>query len=130
MIGSKRAQREAKQLFGLCLVNGLADEGRIRQVARYLLTAGYRACPVILAQFLRLVRLDQEQHSATVESAAPLAPQLRTGIEASLERRYGPGLTVAFSDRRPLIGGVRIQVGSNVYDGSVAARLAELERCF
>jgi F0F1-type ATP synthase delta subunit len=29
-----------------------------------------------------------------------------------------------------LIGGVRIQVGADVYDGSILARLATLERSF
>jgi F-type H+-transporting ATPase subunit delta len=130
MISTKRAQREAKQLFRLCLVDGMLEEGRTRQVAQSILTAGYRSCAAILTEFLRLVRLDQTQHAARVESAVPLPPDLRAGIETSLTRRYGPGLTIVFADRPALIGGVRIQVGSNVYDGSILARLTALEKNF
>ena len=55
---------------------------------------------------------------------------LQAAIEAGLTRRYGPGLTTAFADRPALIGGMRIQVGSDVYDGSVRAGLAALEKEF
>ena len=51
-------------------------------------------------------------------------------IEAGLTRRYGPGLSTAFVQRPALIGGMRIQVGSDVYDGSVRAGLAALEQSF
>jgi len=130
MISNKRAQREAKHLFRLCLVNGLADEGRIRQVAQRVLAAGYRDCRAILTQFLRLVRLDRVQHTATVESATPLPMELQTDIRAGLIHRYGMGLTVGFAQRPALIGGVRIQAGSDVYDGSILARLTALEKRF
>jgi F-type H+-transporting ATPase subunit delta len=55
---------------------------------------------------------------------------MQHGIEAGLAHRYGPGLTTAFANRPALLGGMRIQVGSDVYDGSVLARLAALEKRF
>jgi F-type H+-transporting ATPase subunit delta len=51
-------------------------------------------------------------------------------IKNNLARRYGPGLNVSFWVNPELIGGVRIKVGSDVYDGSVAARLAALDNTF
>jgi F-type H+-transporting ATPase subunit delta len=58
----------------------------------------------------------------------PLPPDVQAATQARLRRMYGPGLTTLFSDRPALIGGMRIQVGSDVYDGSVLAGLAALER--
>jgi len=130
MMSKRQAQREAKQLYRLCLINGLLDENRTRQVAGRVATAGYRACPLILAQFLRLVRLDRARHTANIESAAPLRADLLLAIEGGMARRYGPGLTTAAAVRPSLLGGVRIQVGSDVYDASVQAGLAALERSF
>ncbi len=127
---SKRAKREAKQLFRLCLANGLLDENRVRRVVQHLLAAGRRNCPAILAHFERLLKLDLARHTATIESATPLPGDLQAAIEAGLTRRYGPGLTTAFAHRPALIGGMRIQVGSDVYDGSVRAGLAALEQSF
>ena len=60
----------------------------------------------------------------------PLAAELRAATQASLIRLYGPGLNTSFIDRPSLIGGMRIQVGSDVYDGSVQSELAALEKRF
>ncbi len=127
---NKRAKREAKQLFRLCLVNSLLDENRVRQVVQRVVAAGHRDCPAVLSHFGRLVKLDLARHAATIESATPLPADLQAAIEAGLTRRYGPGLTSAFAHRPALIGGMRIQVGSDVYDGSVRAGLAALEKSF
>jgi F-type H+-transporting ATPase subunit delta len=127
---SKRAKREAKQLFRMCVVNGMLDENRVRHVAQHLLAAGRRNCPAILSHFERLVKLDLARHMATIESATPLPADLQAAIEAGLTRRYGRRLATAFAHRPALIGGVRIQVGSDVYDGSVRAGLAALEQSF
>ena len=127
---NKQAKREAKQFFHSCLVNGLLDENRARQVVQGLAAAGHRNCPAILTHFLRLVKLDQAQHTAIIESATPLAPDLQASTQAGLTRLYGPGITTSFVHRPELIGGMRIQVGSDLYDGSVRAGLAALEKRF
>ena len=130
MKSKKQAKREAKRLAGLCLVNDSLDENRTRNVAQRVATAGYRDCPAILAHFLRLVKLDRARHTANIESATPLPADLEASIRASLTRRFGAGLTTVFTSRPALIGGVRIQVGSDVYDGSVLAGLRRLEKVF
>jgi F-type H+-transporting ATPase subunit delta len=127
---NKQAKRQAKQLFRYCLVNGLLDENRVRNVVQHVVAAGHRNCLAILAHFRRLVKLDLARHMVNVESAAPLPPDLQAGIEAGLKRRYGPGLSTAFAHRPALIGGMRIQVGSDVYDGSVRGGLEALEKSF
>jgi len=130
MIRNKQAKREAKQLIRLCLVNSLLDESRVREVVQQVIASGHRSSRVILDHFLRLLRLDLARHSARVESATPLSAELQASTTASLKLVYGPGLTTSFSDRPSLIGGMRIQVGSDVYDGSVSGGLTALEKRF
>ena len=127
---SKRAKRDAKYLFRVCLVKGLLDESRVRRVAQRLAASGERNSPSILAHFLRLVKLDCARHTAAIESATPLPADLQAVVQAGLTHRYGPGLTTAFAERPELIGGMRIQVGCDVYDGSVRAGLEALEKSF
>jgi F-type H+-transporting ATPase subunit delta len=55
---------------------------------------------------------------------------LQTSIQANLTRLYGAGLNFSFAQNTALIGGLRIKVGSDVYDGSVQARLAALAESF
>jgi F-type H+-transporting ATPase subunit delta len=127
---TRQEKREAKQLYRFCLVKGLLDENRVRQVVQRVLATGDRDGPPILAHFLRLVKLDSARHTATIESATPLPADLQTMVQTGLAQRYGPGLTTAFNQRSELIGGMRIQVGCDVYDGSVRAGLEALEKGF
>lgn len=124
---NRNVRRRARQLFRVCLVEGALDESRARQVAHRIAASRRRGALPLLSDFLRLVRLDRDRHTAVVESAAPLAAGLREGITADLARRYGPGLHASFEQNPALIGGMRIKVGSDVYDGSLRARLAALE---
>ena len=127
---SKQIKRDAKRLFRWCLVNGMLDEGRTRQVVQRIIDGKRRGGLALLSQFLRLVKLEYARHTAEVESAAPLAADLRATVEAGLVRTYGPGISASFVHNPGLIGGMRIKVGSDVYDGSVRARLAVLEKSF
>ena len=127
---TRQIKREAKRLFRLCLVNGSLDEGRTRKVVQRIIGDKRRSGLALLSHFKRLVRLDCARHTAEVESAMPLPADLRARIEAGLARTYGPGISASFAHNPGLIGGMRIKVGSDVYDGSVRARLAALEKGF
>lgn len=127
---SKQARREAKELFQCCLVNGLLDEGRVRQVVQRVVAAKPRGYLAVLSRFQRLVKLDIERRTARVESAVPLGTDLQNALQNSLGRVYGAGLDVSFAQDQALIGGMRIRVGSDVYDGSVQARLRALQESF
>jgi F-type H+-transporting ATPase subunit delta len=127
---NRRARREARRLYRACVVHGLLDEGRARQVAERVAGARRRGSLPILAHFQRLVSLDRARHTAVVESATPLSPDLRATVEAGVTRAYGPGVRTSFADSPALIGGMRVRVGSDVYDGSVRSALLTLEEHF
>ena len=117
-------------MFRLCLVNGLLDEDRVRQVVERVIEGKRRGYLALLSLLHRLVKLEHARHMAEVESAVPLPADLQANVQAGLQRVYGPELDILFSHRPALIGGMRIQVGSDVYDSSVRARLAALEKTF
>jgi F-type H+-transporting ATPase subunit delta len=128
MKANKRARREAKQLFRLCLVDGLLEENRARQVVQQIIAAKPRGYLGTLSYFRRLVELHTARHTAKVESALTLPADFQANVQTGMARAYGPGLTTSFAENPALIGGMRIRVGSDVYDGSVQARLAALEQ--
>ena len=127
---SKQARREAKELFRSCLVDGLLEPNRARQAVQSVLSAKPRGYVAILSHFQRLVKLDIEKHTAKIESAVALPPDLQASVQNSLSRTYGQGLSISFSQNPSLIAGMRIKVGSDVYDGSIQARLAALQESF
>ena len=122
----KRARRAARHLYRRCFVNGALDEGRVRLVARRLARSRRRVALPVLGAFQRLVRLDLDRYTARIESATPLAGPLRDTVAQRLWDRYGARLNISFRDDPALIGGMRIKVGSHVYDGTIRARLNAL----
>ena len=127
---NRRSRREARRLYRACVVGGLLDEARARQVVERVAGSRRRGSLPILSHFQRLVGLDRVRHQAVVESATPLPPDFRASVEAGVVRAYGPGVSTSFADNPGLIGGMRVKVGSDVYDGSVRAALLALEERF
>lgn len=126
----KQIRREAKELFRATLVNGRMDEAKVRAVVTLVIEKKPRGYLAILEYFKKLVKLEQDRRSVQVESAIALSPEQQGGVASSLERLYGSGLSVQYSVNPDLIGGLRVRVGSDVYDGSIAARLENLEENF
>lgn len=130
MMINENAKRQAKQLFRYCIVDGLPNEKRTRQVVNQIIVDGRQGGLAILAYFRRLLVLNRAEHTAAIESAVPLPTDLQAVVQSGLTRRFGPGLTAIFTHRPALIGGMRIQVGCDVYDTSIRGGLAALEKSF
>ena len=109
------------------MADGMLDEERARQVAALVGASGRRGALPLLTEFHRLVRLEVDRRTALVESAAALPPETRDLVSEELARRFGPGVNTTFVVDPALIAGLRITVGSEVFDGSVRARLGTLE---
>ncbi len=127
---SKQARRGAKELFRDCVANGVLDEIRVRNVIGKVAELKPRGYIQILSQFHRLVKLEIERRTAKVESAVPLSPEVQAEVTSKLGKLYGQGLNISFAQNPALLGGLRIKVGSDVYDGSVQARLENLVESF
>ena len=124
---SKQARREAKSLFRAAQTGGVLDENKARQVVDAVLASKPRAYIPILNHFQRLLKLDLARRSALVESVTALDDVQQSGVKSALTQRYGAGLTFTFTQNPALIGGMRIKVGSDVFDGSIQSRLAQLQ---
>ena len=127
---SKLAMREARQLFRSCKVEGVLDERRVRQALARLSEQQPRGYMQILARLHRLVKLDLEQRAVRVESALPLPADMQNAVVGQIKAKYGHGMNISFAQNPALIGGLRIQAGSDLYDGSVKTRLEKLEESF
>jgi F-type H+-transporting ATPase subunit delta len=123
---SKQARRDARELFRSCMAQNALDENRARQAVAAVIQSKPRGYAAILSHFERLLRLEVARRTATIESATALTPQAQAEIQGDLTRQYGSGLDFHFTQNAALIGGLRIQVGGDVYNGSVQGRLEQL----
>lgn len=126
MKSPREARKTARSLFRSCLSDGKLDASRVRAVTDTLATEKPRGYLAILQVFSRLVRLELERRHAVIESAAPLTESEMNNLRADLTRTHGDDLTFDTAVRPELIGGLRVRVGSDVWDGSVRARLEAL----
>jgi F-type H+-transporting ATPase subunit delta len=127
---SKVATATARRIFRLSQADGRLDDARLSMALRKLVDGQPRGYRGILHALRRLVRLEAERRHVTVESATALAPAERERVMAGLAEKYGSNLTFEFREDSGLLGGMRVQVGSDVFDGSVKGRLARLSEAF
>ena len=130
MKGSKQSRRLAKQLFKSCQVDGRLNADRVRKAVGLLIDRKPRGYFGILQNLQRLVKLDEASRSARVESAVPLGQAQQEDVRNSLNRLKGSDVTVEFATNPGLIGGMRVKIGDDVYDGSVKTRLTALSDNF
>jgi F-type H+-transporting ATPase subunit delta len=130
MKGNKQSRRGAKQLFKSCQVEGQLAEERVRQAVSLVIEKKPRGYFGILQELQRLVKLDVSSRSARVESAVALTDAQQQNIRESLGRLKAGEVTVEFAENADLIGGMRVKIGDDVFDGSVKTRLATLSESF
>jgi len=128
MTSRREIRRDAARLWQLSLVGGTPDHARVRHITDLVIHSRYRRRLAVLADYVRRLRRDAVERTATVDSAALLDTAARTAVETGLARRFGHPMTTTFRIDPDLIGGIRLSAGSEVLDDSVRGRLASLER--
>ncbi len=130
MKSSKDALRTARQLLQATLVDGSIDGERAKAFVRALGEKKPRGYLQVLGAYQNLLRMEFAKRHAVVESATELGADLQSGVMADLRKKYGKDLTFDFTTAPDLLGGMRVKVGSDVWDGSVRARLQQLQDRF
>ena len=126
----KQIAQHAKKLFRLCLVSGRLDADRAHRVVQMVVAERRSGSLRLLRQFRRLLKVHQEQRTARVESAVPATPDMERSVRHRIESLYGAGISTVFAHNPQLIGGMRIQVGCDVFDGSILNGLTALGTSF
>ena len=125
---TKEARKASKAFFLGSFTNGRLDDGKVRTVVTQLIARKPRNFREILQAYQRAVRLELEKRQALVESANPLDEAAREKLSGTLQSKYGGDLAIDFKVRPELLGGLRIKIGSDVWDSSIQARLRALEQ--
>lgn len=124
---SKVAQTTARRIFRLCSQGGQMNEDHLRMAITKLSTEKPRDYRGMLQALRRIVRAEVAKKQVTVESAVALDESASAAVEASLRKQYGPDLNFEFKINPELLGGMRVRVGNDLFDGSVKARLTRLQ---
>lgn len=123
---NKEAIRTARQLLRSTFVDGKLDEGRAQRIVEQIKAAKPRGFLQILEGYVKLLRLELEKRHAVVESAIELDAGMANKVREDLMKSYGGDLSFEFRINPALLGGMRVRVGSDVWDGSIRTRLTQL----
>jgi F-type H+-transporting ATPase subunit delta len=127
MTTSREVSRLSRQMLKLSFNNGKLDQQKASRMVQTVLSEKPRHYAEVLKNYQRLVRLEVERRHVVVESAASLNPQVKDQILSKLKARYGDDLAAEFRTNPSLLGGLRIKVGDDVWDGSIRHRLNTLQ---
>jgi F-type H+-transporting ATPase subunit delta len=124
---SKEARKAAKSLFLGSFTDGKLDEDKVRSVVKQVAERKPRQYLEILEGYHRHVRLEMAKRHALIESAKDLERGTRDQLRRALKAKYGNDLTTEFRVAPELVGGLRIKIGSDVWDNTIQNRIARLE---
>jgi len=125
---NKKIRRLSRAMLRASFTDGQLDRGKIGSLVQSLATKKPRHHIDILQNYKRLLRLEIEKRHAIIESAAELNSQASAKVVQRLKQKYGDDLTTDFVVDPTLLGGMRVRVGSDVWDGSVRNRLIALQQ--
>ena len=124
---NKEIRRLSRKMLQASFTDGQLDPGRIASLVDSVIAEKSRNYIDVLKNYKRLLRLEVEKRHATIETASEVDPAIRSEIATNLKSKYGDDLTTDFHVDPQLLGGMRIRVGSDVWDGSVRNRLERLQ---
>jgi len=127
---SKVANAEARRVFRLCQTGGRLDEAKLSTAIKMIVAAKPRDYRGILSALKRLVRMELERRHVVIESAAELDFPSQQRVVSGLNAKYGNDLTFEYRVTPELLGGLKVRVGNDVFDGSVKGRLDRLAQAF
>ena len=127
---NKEIRQFSLEMLRASFTDAQLDNGKISTLVQSLITKKPRHYVDVLKYYKRLLRLEIEKRHARIESAMKLDPETSKQIVDRLKRKYGNDLTADFQVDPALLGGLRVRLGSNVWDGTLRNRLERLQQQF
>jgi F-type H+-transporting ATPase subunit delta len=124
--GTKQTQQLARQFFKMTFVGGVVSAERVSGVLEYIEKHRPAHALAVLKAYHRLVAAEVARGRAIVEHAGSISDATLAAIAAAMTKKYGRPVTALSKKNDALLAGLRIRVGDDTYESSVANQLATL----
>lgn len=124
---NKEIRQLSRKMLQASFTDGQLDRNRIASLVDSVIAEKPRNYINVLKNYKRLLRLEVEKRHATIETASEVDLAIRSEIVSNLKSKYGNDLATEFHVDPQLLGGMRVRVGNDVWDGSVRNRLQRLQ---
>ncbi|MFZ7088592.1 F0F1 ATP synthase subunit delta [Curtobacterium sp. RRHDQ10] len=126
-LGTKLGSPAEKSALVHRLLAGKASTQTIEILSHLVQQPRRRRIGEIVRDASRIVADQADKLVATVITAAPLTDGQVAQITRGIATRYGRDITINQVVEPAVLGGVRVQVGGDVIDGTVSSRISELK---
>ena len=124
--GKKQIQLLSRQFFKLSVVEGALSADRVAGVLEYIEKHRPANTLAVLKAYQRLVAAEFARSRAVVEHAGSINAAALAAIAAAMTKKYARPVTAIAQPNAALLAGLRVRVGDDTYESSVAGQLATL----
>jgi F-type H+-transporting ATPase subunit delta len=125
---NKEIRQLSREMLRGSFADGQLNSSKISSIIDLVTTRKPRNYVDVLKSYRRLLRLEVEKRRAQIETATEMNPATQSEVVTNLKKKYGSDLAPEFVVNPELLGGMRIRVGNDVWDGSVRNRLERLQQ--
>jgi F-type H+-transporting ATPase subunit delta len=123
---AKKAQLFARQLLKVSVMDGVVSPERVAGVLEYVEKHQIANPVIVLKSYARLVQRELAKSRAVVEHAGEIEDATLRRIADAMTKKYSRTVTASTKPNPALLAGLRVQVGDDVYESSVASQLDAL----
>lgn len=127
MLKDKAIREYAKKLALISLENGHISNERVSAVLETLRQSPPRKISTVLKYYAFYIRREMKKSQMQVEYAGELNASSVESLKTHFSKTYNRPLSVLTQENKKLIAGLRIHIGDDVYDSSVAGRLENFQ---
>ena len=111
----------------------LNEEGRVDPEKINLILAELRNKPMshslpVLRNFLSLIKTKINSYEGYLEKADPSTDSSSNLISENISQAHGKRIDFVIEENNSLIAGFRLRIGDDVYEDSIASRIARLKK--
>jgi F-type H+-transporting ATPase subunit delta len=129
VLGDRAIDLSRRQELVEGLLRGRATDSTIVLAKRAVL-ARERTFGNTIEGYITLAAAQKNRAVATVRVAKPLSSDQRNRLQAALSQKIGREVTIQEVIDPDILGGVRVELGDEVFEGTVADRLGSARRLF
>ena len=126
MSAPKQARATAKLMLELSLEAGQLSETKVRDVLVWFEQRTPIHAAAVLREYRRLVVREFNRSRARIEFSGALAGGAIPSILSELSRLYHRPISAVSTENPALVAGLRISIGDDVFERSIAAQLETL----
>jgi F-type H+-transporting ATPase subunit delta len=127
-LASPQLPVERKQELVSALLEGKVTPSALRLINQVVVDPRGRSLERALAEYGRIVAERARRLVAFVRTANALDEEQRTRLTAALSAAYGHDVYLNIQLDPDVLGGISVQIGDEITDGTIAGRLEDLRR--